>query len=160
VADDDDIAQSVGRHGWHAISVAESEFSPSFVYTIGLCQTAMHPDAIVFGLDHDVAYSILAKLAANVRAGEAYSSPGVFGDLAPDLSVATRPVHVTQHPVYLGYAMGFYRHVGASEALRAIQLFWPDKAGLFPFDVGCDSHVAHLQPRLELPELRPHERRW
>jgi hypothetical protein len=160
VAEDDDIAASVAQHGWHAISIAESEFSPAFVYTIGLCQTAMHPDAIVFGLDQDVAYSILAKLAANVRAGAVYSSPGVFADLAPDRSVATRPVHVTQHSVYLGYAMGFYRHIGASEALRSIQVFWPDKAGLYPFDVGCDPYVAHSQPRLEFPELRPHERRW
>jgi len=91
---------------------------------------------------------------------EAFGAPGVYIGLATDRSVATRPVHDTQHPVYLGYAMGFYRHIGAPETLRAIQLFWPDESGLFPFDLGCDSHVAHLQPRLELPELRPDERRW
>ena len=160
MAEDDDIAASVARHGWHAISVAASEFSPPFVYCIGLCHSASHPDAIIFGLEQDVAYSILAKLASRVRAGEAFVTPGVHVGLAADRSVATRPVHDTQHPVYLGYAMGFYRHIGSPETLRAIQVFWPDDSGLFPFELGCDSRVAHLQPRLELPELRPDERRW
>jgi hypothetical protein len=107
VAEDDDIAASVARHGWHAIAVAASEFSPAFVYSIGLCHSARHPDAIVFGLEQDVGYSILAKLASRVRAGEAFAAPGVHVALAADRSVATRPVHDTQHPVLPRLRHGF-----------------------------------------------------
>jgi hypothetical protein len=66
-------------------------------------------------------------------------------------------VHPTQHEVYLGYAMGYYREIGDSDLLRAIQLFWPDKSGLFPFDLASDPVVASLQPRLELPRTG---KRW
>lgn len=160
MTEDDDIAESVSRHGWHAIAVAESEFSPSFLYTIGLCHTANHPDAIVFGLEQDVAYSLISKLVAQVRGGEAYALPGVYAGLAEGRSLATRPVHTTQHPVYLGFAMGFYRHIGAPDSLRVIQVFWPDESGYFPFEVQCDPYVAHAQPRLEFAEPRPHKRQW
>ena len=38
--------------------------------------------------------------------------------------------------------------------------FWPDAAGKFPFEVGCDLEVYQLQPRLDIA-LTPEElRRW
>jgi hypothetical protein len=48
--------------------------------------------------------------------------------------------------------------------LEAVQVFWPDKNGKFPFDVGCDLDVYQRQPRLDLPlppsEVREFRRRW
>ena len=54
-------------------------------------------------------------------------------------------------PRYLGYAQWHRRYVGKRGTLCAMQIFWPDKAGLFPWEMGCDRSVALLQPRLDLP---------
>jgi hypothetical protein len=60
--------------------------------------------------------------------------------------------------------MGFCRTVGRLGGLQAVQVFWPDAAGKFPFDVGCDPGIFRLQPRLDLPlspsEIRRFERLW
>lgn len=48
--------------------------------------------------------------------------------------------------------------------LEAVQVFWPDKNGKFPFDVGCDLDVYQRQPRLDLAltpsEIREFRRQW
>lgn len=63
-----------------------------------------------------------------------------------------------------GYAVAFYRVYSKPERLTAVQLFWPDKAGRFPFEHGCDSEVMTLQLRLDIEvprdELRAFMDRW
>ena len=154
MTEDDEIAESVASHGWHAIAVGASEASPDFTYTIGLCQTSAHPDVVLFGLPQDVAYPILANLVAKVRAGTSFEVPGSYSGVIRDREVAVRPVHPTQHPIYLGYAMGYYRHIDNSELMRVVQLFWPDPRGRFPYELSCDPLVSHEQPRLEFPAVR------
>jgi hypothetical protein len=73
-------------------------------------------------------------------------------------------VHPTQHPLYLGFAMGFLTNIGRIGELQAMQAFWPDSWGKFPFEVGCDIDVHSLQPRLDIgltpQEVQRFEREW
>jgi hypothetical protein len=52
--------------------------------------------------------------------------------------------------------MGFCRQAGHIGELQAVQLFWPDKDGRFPFEPNCDLDVYNRQPRLDIP-LTPSE---
>jgi hypothetical protein len=49
-------------------------------------------------------------------------------------------------------------------ALDAVQVFWPDRQGRFPFDSECDARVAAAQPLLSQAlgrsELEEWRRRW
>lgn len=60
--------------------------------------------------------------------------------------------------------MGYVRYLGRTGELEAMQVFWPDKAGKFPYEVGCDLDVFRCQPRLDLAltrsEMKEFERRW
>jgi hypothetical protein len=51
----------------------------------------------------------------------------------------------------MGYALAYYRRAGKPEALRALQLLWPDQAGFLPDDPRCDEAVVRMQPRLDRP---------
>jgi hypothetical protein len=51
---------------------------------------------------------------------------------------------------------GFLRHIGRIGELEAVQAFWPDCTGKFPFEPGCDLGVSQLQPRLDIA-LTPSE---
>jgi Domain of unknown function (DUF4262) len=161
-SEDDEIAASVSKHGWHAISV--TDHSPEFIYTCGLLTTFRHPELIVFGLETREAYSIVAVMVQELRSGRSFTEPGTFDNVLEGWPVAVRKVHPTQHELYLGYAMGHCRHTGNPGGLVATQVFWPDKQGRFPFDVGCNLDVYRLQPRLDLEvpasELRAFRRQY
>lgn len=161
---DEEIAEIVREHGWYAANVNDAD--PPFLYTIGLMETCKHPELIIFGLDAGNAHALFSGLIADIRHGTRYSENGVHTvNLNGDKhQVGIRRVHPTQHPLYLGFAMGFLTNIGRIGELEAIQVFWPDSRGKFPFDVGCDLAVFNLQPRLDIGlterEVREFERRW
>ncbi|MDB5310878.1 MAG: hypothetical protein JWO38_5080, partial [Gemmataceae bacterium] len=56
------------------------------------------------------------------------------------------------------------RYIGRIGALEAVQAFWPDDNGKFPFEVDCELAVYQLQPRLDIGltprEVRKWQRQW
>jgi hypothetical protein len=161
---DDDFAEDVRTFGWSMASI--SDHKPAFQYTIGLMETLHHPEFLVFGLEPDNAHALFCGLVREIRAGHSFAEPRVYtvnlgGD---EHRVGFRQVHPTQHPLYLGFAMGFLTNIGRIGELEAMQAFWPDDAGKFPFDVGCDLAVYQLQPRLDIGlsprEVRRFERQF
>jgi hypothetical protein len=161
---DDEIAEVVREHGWFAASI--SDHKPPFLYTVGLMQTYAHPEFIIFGLEPANAHALFSELVREIRAGRSYAEAGVdtvnLG--GEDHRFGFRRVHPTQHPLYLGFAMGFMTNIGRIEELEAMQAFWPDSAGRFPFEAGCDLTVCQLQPRLDIAlsprEVRRFQRQW
>lgn len=155
---EDRIAEVVREHGWFAASI--NDHQPPFLYSIGLMQTCGHPEFIVFGLESSAAHALLSALLQHIRAGQSYAKPGIceVSVGGEEHRVGFRCVHPTQHPLYLGFAMGYCRHIGRMGELQAMQVYWPDSQGRFPFDVGCDLAVHQLQPRLDIG-LTPREER-
>jgi hypothetical protein len=161
---EEEIAEVVRQYGWYAAS--SSDHQPPFLYTIGLMKTLNHPEFITFGLDADNAHALFSQLVWDIRANQSFAEPGVYtvridGD---EHRVGFRRVHPTQHELYLGFAMGYCRHIGRIGELEAMQVFWPDSDGKFPFEVGCDPAVSQLQPRLDIGltprEVRQFQRQW
>lgn len=161
---EEEIAEIVQEHGWYAASISDHE--PPFLYSIGLMQTCDHPELIVFGLEPDNAHALLSGLIQHIRSGESFVRPRVYSVRIEDDQhrVGFRPVHPTQHPLYLGFAMGYCRRIGRWGELQAVQAFWPDSHGKFPFEVGCDFGVYQLQPRLDIGltprEVKRFQRQW
>jgi hypothetical protein len=160
---EDEIAEVVREHGWFAASI--SDHDPPFLYSIGLMQTWDHPELIVFGLDLNNAHALLSGMIREIRAGRPFTQQGAYTvALAEDHRVGIRRVHPTQHPLYLGFAMGYCTYLGRIGELEAVQVFWPDSGGKFPFEVGCDLEVYQCQPRLDVAltpsEITEFERLW
>jgi hypothetical protein len=147
---DEQFAEDVRAYGWSIASI--SDHKPPFQYTIGLMETFHHPEFIIFGLDSDNGHALFSGLVRDIRAGHSFAEPGVYTvNLGGhEYQVGFRRVHPTQHPLYLGFAMGFLTNIGRIGELEAMQAFWPDAAGKFPFDTGCDLAVYQLQPRLDI----------
>ncbi|CAN5441433.1 hypothetical protein BH11PLA2_BH11PLA2_24390 [soil metagenome] len=161
---DDEIAEIVREHGWFGAIIEDGK--PPFMYTIGLMKTFDHPEFIIFGLEPSHANALFEGLIQNLRNGGAYAEPGVYtvtlgGD---EHKVGFRRVHETQHPLYMGFAMGFMTGLGRIGELLAMQAFWPDQEDKFPFDAGCELGVYELQPRLDIKltprEVRRFQRQW
>ena len=158
--EDDEIERSVQTHGWHAVNISDHE--PPFVYTIGLMPH--HPELIIFGLDPETANGILNVIVHETKQGRSFDKSVTYENVLESGNIAIRPVHVTQHPLFLGYAMAYCRRLGRPGSLKAMQVFWPDTNGKFPFDAGCELDVYHSQPRLDIgltpSELAEWKREW
>lgn len=146
-----EIAQVVAERGWYGVNVFDGD--PPFIYSIGLMQTQNHPELVVFGLETRAGELLLGSIIQQIRAGENFASAEVrtvrIGDA--DHRIGLRRVDPTRHPLYLGYAMGYCRYIGRWGELEAMQVFWPDSRGKFPFEAGFDSDISDLQPRLDIP---------
>src|SRR5687767_4635057 len=104
---EEEIAEVVREHGWYALSISDHE--PPFLNSIGLMQTYDHPEFIAFGLDAGNARALYYALIQSIRAGQSFAQPGVYTVSigGNDHRVGFRRVHPTQHPLYLGFAMGY-----------------------------------------------------
>src|SRR5690348_14001480 len=149
------IVADLQRTGWSALSISDT--SRPFVYTVGLMFSFARPELIIFSLG-DNAFKVLRLMVEEIRGGRSFAARGTHENVLGNASIATRPVHPTWHTSYLGYAMGYYRERGRIGELEAIQIFWPDRNGKFPFERGCDEAVCSAQPRLDQP-MMPDERR-
>jgi hypothetical protein len=153
---DDEFAEDMRNNGWALANVSDN--NPPFQYTIGLMETCHHPEFILFGLEGGLAHTLFSALIRDIQAGKSYAEPGVYtvNIDGQDWQVGFRRVHPTQHELYLGFAMGFLTNIGRIGELEAMQAFWSDRAGKFPFDAGCDLKVYEAQPRIDLG-LTPRE---
>lgn len=141
------ISEGVRKTGFRILTI--SDHVPPFAYTVGLMFTYQHPELITLGL-HQAGTDILQGLVHLIGQGKRFDAPGEY-DIVETVKIATRPVHLTQHEFYLGYAMGYCREQGQPGGLQAVQVFWPDKQGRFPFRPGCEEGVWQRQPRLDQP---------
>jgi hypothetical protein len=153
---DDEFAEDVRNNGWALANV--SDHKPPFQYTIGLMETLQHPEFILFGLEGGQGHALFSVLIGDIQAGKSFRVRGAYAVNigGKDFQVGFRRVHPTQHPPYLGFAMGFLTNIGHVGELQAMQAFWSDRAGKFPFDAGCELGVCEAQPRLDLG-LTPRE---
>ena len=98
--EDEHIAKSIRKHGWHAISVDASEYTPRFIYTIGLMETYDHPEVIVFGFDPQFAHTLLCNLVDDVKNGKTYAEEGIYEGLLEGFPIAIRHIHPTQFLIH------------------------------------------------------------
>jgi len=142
------IVDDIARHGWHVLGVLASADKPPFAYSIGMMPTLAHPEIVVFGLDHRLCATIINTMGKEIRQGRSFREPGLYEGLIEHFACKIRPVAQASHANHLGYAMWHHRHIKQACPLEAVQLLWPDKAGLFPDEPGCNRGIIALQPVL------------
>lgn len=105
---------------------------------------------MILGLEARFAHSIIRDMVRDIRAGRRYEASERYPGVLEGFDVLVRPVHPTHHLMLFGSTAAFYRRLARPELFCVCQVFWPDKAGLFPTDLKCDPRVARKQRRLEL----------
>lgn len=143
---DQKIEEKIAEVGWYAIGVYPTADDPpeaySFLYTIGLTETWSHPELIVCGLSHDLAYSVIAGVAHGVSEGESYAREGEYGNVLEGYKVEVRRV-ADRKREHLAVAWRYY----GGGSFEARQLVWPDAAHRFPWEPSY-GYPPTLQPVL------------
>lgn len=139
------IRDDVENYGWSVGLFEKGTATPSFAYTIGLWKTFNHPEVIAFGLPINLLHTILNDVGELVKKGEELILDVDNKDILLNLPVQLRRVDESNIPDYFGFAQWFNEY----EPFPALQLFWPDKVGKFPWESAYDEKYKFDQPLLD-----------
>lgn len=144
---DKNLLKNLETVNWHNVHIAKDGSSPAFAFTIGLFYKADHPEIIVVGLKSETAQQLLNIAATKVIGAKKSIVPyKKYTDMTEGLSLAFVPVSLEHYGEYLGYANWFY--AAMPKPYPVLQMVWPDKAGIFPWEKGHDKRFSSLQPIL------------
>ncbi|MEJ5867004.1 DUF4262 domain-containing protein [Pseudokineococcus sp. 5B2Z-1] len=122
---------AIEEQGWSHEAVEGDGTGPAFAYTIGLTRQDGHPEVVVSGLEPHVADHLLHAVADRVLAGHRLAAGGEV-DLG--LDVWFKLVGV-RRPQRLVTAQEVFATPGHAGLVPALQLVWPDHAGLWPWEL-------------------------
>lgn len=139
------IVSDVAQYGFHVAQIAGDGYSPSFAYTIGLYKTYGYPELICFGLNLDLLHSVLWSgkelLDKQPQPDQRIGYPDFIGDY--DVRLLT--VDSEWHRDYFGYGIWFNQ----GQDFPALQIVWPDKQALYPWEAGFNPAWKAGQPLLD-----------
>ena len=138
----------VQEHGWSVIAVAAEDELPGWAYTVGVGHTLGAPEVCMFGLRTRDMHTWLNAVGQQLRAGQPLRADEERLGVLDGFPVLVRPVHRSWFEDLFGQALGFYR--GTPPPM--MQLIWPDRDGVFPWQPGAGERCRTDQPWLWLPK--------
>ncbi|HEY0452629.1 DUF4262 domain-containing protein [Actinophytocola sp.] len=136
----------VQEHGWSVVAVAEEHELPGWAYSVGMWHSMRGPEVCMFGLRGRDMHAWINAVGQQVAAGQALAVGPRLGVL-DGFPVMVRAVHESWHGDLFGVALDFYR-----SAPPVLQLIWPDRHGVFPWEPGAGQRCRAHQPLLWLPK--------
>ena len=143
-SDEKDVLTRFESAGWFVNQVFTEGNAPDFAYTFGFYETFQHPEVIMFGLPLDTMLTILNEVGKLLGQGIRYAAGDRTDDLLDGYPCEFRHVDPSHYKETLTWTGWFYK--GAP--FPALQLFWPDRAGHFPWDSRCEEGIRSAQPDL------------
>lgn len=142
------VLRNVEEFGWHCTSVYEPEESdsdgPPFSYSVGLYQSFQQPEFIIFGLDSEVAHSIIGICANKFSAGESIVLEQPSYDLIDTFPCVFVKVPRNKYNDYVYSALWYY----AEKDFPLYQIIWPNAHGLFSWHKDASESFRQWQPVL------------
>jgi hypothetical protein len=139
------FVEHIRKSGWTGTNVFADEEGPGFSYTTGFWLNTDQPEIIIFGLKselaHDVCWDMFRDAQANNALPTGKPTKNVFGNLPAYVF----HVSTDRYQDYLGWSMWFY---GGNNPFPCLQIVWPDKAGIFPWEMGFEPSFKGLQTDL------------
>ncbi len=141
------IEWMIETHGWAMEPVeARVDTNPpiaGYVYTIGLPEAFDFPDVAVFGLQPVAARGLFDMIVALVRGGtEIPIGVELTGLFDNELRCVFAPIDPSA-AAQMFVTGAAWRH---GDALRIVQLLWPDRNGFLPTEAGFDRRLTLAQP--------------
>lgn len=135
------IESLIAKHG-HAVIATPIEVGDAqtwMAYTVGLSDAGL-PEIAMFGVPQEYAQPILNEAARRLCAGSLPLH-------APIAGIATMPlVFKPMRPAAAEERL--LVATGRRSDVSALQAVWPDEAGKFPWEDGCNTTLHACQPTL------------
>lgn len=134
----------IREHGWFRTEVLGDDEGPGFSLTTGFWVNAGQPELIIFNLKSDVASDVLWGLFEAAKSGKQLAPGKRTEEAFANLPAYVFAVAEKHYHEFLGWSRWFY----CGDHFPCLQIVWPDRAGLFPWESGFDEHFRPDQPDL------------
>jgi hypothetical protein len=124
-----------------------------FIYTVGFFLNLKHPEFFIKGLLSERTGMMMNDLFSYVEQGHRIKDGDTlrydFGE--GEKKLVARPFPQHRYRDYLGWGCWFHRSLLWKQSpvgehkFPVLQLFWPDRNGLYPWDAGCDPKTSEIQ---------------
>lgn len=139
------IIHDVEKYGCHISILEPDNYLPGFAYTIGLYKTFGHPEIICFGLPAKSMQALLNDACGRIREGLTLTPGKLYKEFLEDYNVLFLEVNKASYRDYVGYAGWF----NGNFDFPLLQLVWPDKQRLFPWEENFNPDWKFIQPLLD-----------
>lgn len=140
------IIANVEKFGCHLAMLEADNYLPAFVYSIGLYKNFNHPEIICFGLSTQLMATLINDARDMIRKGQKLTTGELYPEFLTGYNVQFIEVDKAYYCNYLGYANWFYDW---DDSFPVLQLVWPDKQQLFPWDENFNPDWKFKQPLLD-----------
>ena len=134
----------IREHGWFRTSIISDDEGPGFSFTTGMWVSAQQPEFVIFSMKNEIAHNVFWDLFRDANNGKALETGRRLSDVFGNASAYAFPVAKRHYASYLGWSCWFY----GGENFPCLQIVWPDRAGLFPWELGFDRSFIGDQPDL------------
>ena len=124
------LTDDIVKYGFGVIMVPQTNYLPSFAYTVGLWKSYKHPELISLGLPIDILHTMLNTVVFEVIKKKLIEIGRNYHDILEKYPVQFLTVDKRNIPDYFGQAISYYQTVD----FPALQLIWPDDKGIFPYE--------------------------
>lgn len=140
------FVSNVREHGWFRTSVLGDETTPAFSYSTGFWINCAQPELIIFGLDAEVAHDVFWDLFRNAKSHGGLPTGCRTDKVFANVPAYALPVAKEFYPNHLGWSRWFY----GGDNFPCLQIIWPDRHGIFPWEDHFDAGFEGIQ--LDLTE--------
>jgi hypothetical protein len=138
---DKQLISVIKKQGWGVIDVSDAPIP--FSFTVGLSYSYNHPELLVSGMDIRTSAYVLNVFSDKISKGLVIED-GLIDEDSTGGKFYFSNIAWRELPSYFGTAIWFY----GNAKFKAIQCYWADKAGHFPFEPKCRSTVKKMQLNL------------
>ncbi|MFY0253582.1 DUF4262 domain-containing protein [Chitinophaga sp. 30R24] len=141
----EEIQNKIDQYGCYIVLVEPDNYLPSYAYTIGLYQKFKHAEIISFGLSTALLGDLLNSACALITSGSTLNAGVLYDEFIKNYPVQFLDVDKSYHSDYMAICNIFYR----TDNYPTLQMVWPDKQPLFPWEAGFNSDWKFKQPLLD-----------
>ncbi|WP_025290488.1 DUF4262 domain-containing protein [Sphingomonas sanxanigenens] len=134
----------IRENGFFRTEVLGDDEGPGFSFTTGFWVTAKHPELIMFSMTGDIAHDIFWDLFKDARSARSLPVGRRTDQVFANLPAYAFPVAKRHYADHLGWSRWFY----GDDKFPCIQIVWPDRGGVFPWEKGFDATFVNDQPDL------------
>ena len=136
--------EHIEQFGCTVFHVGEEGELPPFSYSVGITKTAAAPEGVVVGLKQKLAHFMVNEYHLRVRAGERFQHGLRYAGFLEGFEVEARNVNHFFYDDYFGQCLRFYE----DRSFDVIQLIYPNKQGIWPWQAEADDWFKSWQPIL------------
>lgn len=140
-----EIQDKIDQYGCYIIQVESDDYLPAYAYTIGLFQRFKHPEIICFGLSIELLGNLLNDVCASIKDGSPLHAGTLYEEFIKNYPIQFLTVDKSYHSDYMAICNIFYH----TDDYPTLQMVWPDRQPLFPWEEGFNPDWKFKQPLLD-----------